>query len=305
MGYSYTVANPDHQVVLELYGEKASRGVELDSLEGFIEHFRRALREYERWTTAHEEEIGRSGQPKARTKRSTGFRLVFFKTGSGLATLEPTEAVEEDERLVAQEPPSLRNLRSLMEAVAEARPLSPPVVQSLAGARKSLGSEGRFGTRLPHQDDEPFYVDAAAIARLEEAVQPEPEIEDLTVVGKLHLLEFEEPMRVEVRAGNGINWACTYGSELKPLVLSLSESNVRAHGEGRKTGPKSGTMELRGIEPLPEPEQTELFTVEQVPTASLERAQGITRPQGLAALQDPQWVDDEASREYLALVEDS
>lgn len=296
------MAPSDYRVVLELHGSKAESGIELESLEGFIDHLRRALREYERWASAHEEEIGRSGQPKARTRRSTGFRLVYFKRGSGLATLEPTESAKEERQLVEEEPASLRNLRSLLEAIQEGRPLSPPVVQSLDGARKSLGSDGRFGAQLPSQHKVPFYIDAGAIQQLEEAVEPEPPTTDVTVFGKLHLLEFEEPMRVEVRAGNGINWACTYGPKLKPLVLSLAESNVRAYGAGRKTGPKSGVMELRDIEPLPEPEQTDLFTQNPISTADLRRGQGIVKPQGLAALQDRAWVDDEASREFVAIV---
>jgi hypothetical protein len=63
-------------------------------------------------------------------------------------------------------------------------------------------------------------------------------------------------------------------------------------------------MELREIEPLPKYEQTPLFTREAIPTGELERAQGVTRSQGLAALQDPEWVDDDASREYLSIVLD-
>lgn len=63
-------------------------------------------------------------------------------------------------------------------------------------------------------------------------------------------------------------------------------------------------MALREVESLPKFEQTMLFTTNAVPTAELEQQQGITRPQGLAALQDPEWVDDEASREYVAMVLD-
>jgi hypothetical protein len=299
------VATSDQRIVLELHGSKARRGVELDGLEGFIEHFRRALREFERSLSAHDEEIGRSGQPGTRTRRTTGFRLVEFKTGSGLATIEPSDVAGDEDRLLEQEPPSLRNLRLLMDSIKESKPLSPPVIQSLDGACKALGDEGHFGTRRPTEEKVPFFVDEETLQKLEAAVDPDPPARDVTVHGRLHLLEFEQPMRAEVRAADGVNWACTYDEELEPRVVGLAKSNVRAVGVGRRVGPKSGTMQLQRIDPLPETEQTSLFTVETIPTRELQKEQGVVQPQGLATLQDPDWVDDEASREYLAILDES
>jgi hypothetical protein len=306
MGYSYAVAASAHSVILELRGSKAKRGVDLDGFEGFIEHFRRALREFERWLSAHEEEIGRSGQPRSRTRRATGFRLVAFREGSGIATLEPLETPDEESQIMEDEPPSLRNLSLMMDAVQQRRPLATPVIESLDGARKSLGTNGRFGSRAPEEERVHFWVDEDAIRNLESEPEPEPEAKELVVTGKLHLLEFEQPMRVEVRAPTGVNWVCTYEPEMEQLVVSFAGQNVRARGIGRITGPKRGEMELLDLDPVLLPaEQPSLFTIEPIPTEELQREQGIVRPQGLAALQDPTWVDDDASREYVAILDEA
>jgi len=298
------VATSDQRIVLKLHGAKAKRGVELDGLEGFIESFRRALREFERSLSAREGELGRSGQPGTRSRAATGFRLVGFEIGSGKATLEPLEANSDESQLLTEDPASSRNLRMLLESARDGAPLAPQVIQSLDGARKALGEDGRFGARFSDQKHVQFYVDSEAIRKLESAGRPETEAREMTVSGRLHLIEVEEPGRVEIRAVDGVNWACVYDPSLKPAVLRLVESLVRVRGVGRRTAYNRGSLELLEIEPLPKFEQTPLFTREAIPTSELERQQGITRPQGLAALQDPEWVDDEASREYLSMVLD-
>jgi len=296
------VATPDQRIILELHGSKAQRGVELDGLEGFFDHFRRALREFERASSARAHEVGRTGQPGSVSKAVTGFRLVHFETGSGIAHLEPLDAPQNGNRLVPGEPPSSGNLRSLLEAVAAGRPLTPRVIESLDGARRALGDQGRFGVKFAAQNAPPTLIGAEQIQRLEAAVALETEPKQITVSGKLHLIEVEQPGKVEIRAGDGVNWIGSYDATLKPTVLGLVDSVVRARGLGRRTAHNRGSLELLGVEPLPKFEQTPLFTRETVPIAELERQQGITRPQGLAALQDPEWEDDEASREYLSLV---
>jgi hypothetical protein len=298
------VAESDQRIVLTLCGSKAERGVELDGLEVFIEHFRRALREFERTLSAREQEVGRTGQPGSRSKWATGFRLVHFEIGSSVAQLEPMELSEADDQLLPTEPVSSENLRSLLEAVEMERALSPRVIESLDGARKALGRDGRFGVRFSSQK-KPFFVGAAQIQRLDAAATQETEPKEVTVSGKLHLIETEQPERVEIRAGDGVNWACTYDDDLEERVSALVRSLVRAQGIGKRTAYNRGSMHLREIEPLPKFEQTPLFTRETIPTRQLERQQGITRPQGLAALQDPEWVDDKASREYLAILDES
>ena len=294
----------EQRITLELHGSKAEGGVELDGLEGFIDQFRRALREFERTLSAREHEVGRTGQPGSRTKAATGFRLVAFRIENpGVAELEPLELAEPERQLLATEPASSENLRHLLEAVGAERPLSPRVIEALDGARKSLGRGGRFGVAFGPKES-PFYVDGERIQRLHAATTLETEPKEITVSGRLHLIEVEQPGKVEVRATDGVNWTCTYDPALKPTVLRLVDSLVRARGLGRRTAHNRGSMELREVELLPKFEQTPLFTREPVPTAELERQQSITRPQGLAALKDPDWVDDEASREYLSIVLD-
>jgi len=64
----------DQRVVLDLHGTRALAGVEIDALEGFLRHFRTALREYDRWcrgTLAR-----RGGHPDARDLAAT-IRMSF------------------------------------------------------------------------------------------------------------------------------------------------------------------------------------------------------------------------------------
>lgn len=295
----------NQRITLELHGSRTVRGVALDGLEGFIDQFRRALREFERTASAREHEIGRTGSPGSRTKAATGFRLVNFRVENpGVAELEPLELTDAEDQLVATEPASSQNLRQLLEAVSAERALSPRVIEALDGARKHLGHDGRFGFVFGPPKTSPFYVDGARIARLQAAATLDTESKEIRVTGRLHLVGVEEPGKVEVRASDGVNWTCTYDPALKETVKRHLDSVVIARGVGRRTAYNRGSMELRGVEPLPKFEQTLLFTTHAVPTAELEEQQGITRPQGLAALQDPNWVDDEASREYLAMVFD-
>lgn len=298
------MATPDQRIVLTLCGENAKRGVALDGLETFIDEFRRALREFERTLSAREHEVGRMGQPGGRSKAATGFRLVHFKIGSGIAELEPIELDGIGEQLAPTEPASSQNLRLLLEAVRDRRPMSPRVVDALDGARKALGGDGSFGVEFASRKGSTVYVDKQQIERLEAAASYAVEPREMMVSGMLHLIETEQPGKVEIRATDGVNWTATYDPSLKPTVLRLVDSVIRANGVGAITAHNRGQMELRAVELLPKFEQTDLFTREQIPTAELERQQGISRPQGLVAFQDPDWVDDEASRDYLAMVLD-
>jgi len=103
--YTGTVEASGQRITLELHGSKAEGGVELDGLEGFIDQFRRALREFERTLSAREHEVGRTGQPGGRTRAATGFRLVHFRVENpGVAELEPLELTDPERQLVAAEP---------------------------------------------------------------------------------------------------------------------------------------------------------------------------------------------------------
>lgn len=123
----------------------------------------------------------------------------------------------------------------------------------------------------------------------------------LTVRGRLHLIETEETgRRVAVRAQDGVDWSCTYGDVLERKVKTLIDSLVQISGEGRRVTPATGRLVAESIEPLAQHEQNELFTTEPVALNDLQREQGVAAPQGLAALTDTEWVDDDAARRFLA-----
>jgi hypothetical protein len=58
-------------------------------------------------------------------------------------------------------------------------------------------------------------------------------------------------------------------------------------------------MSIERIEPVDEADQTALFTPAPVSEDELLARQGITAPQGIDALSDPEW-DDDADDAYLA-----
>lgn len=292
------------QIILRLHGSKAVEGVELDGLEGFIENFRRALREYERSIAGGPEEAGRSGNPGVRSRLATGLRLVAFETGSGVAALEalPMDPSEQDE-LMGEEPQSLHYLRQMFERTSNGDGLTAPVIDALEKARKALGADGSYSAEAPADGFDEIVITESSIDELRRVeVEAVAAARDYTVIGRLHLIETESPPRIEIRTTDGLNWHCTIEADAKPAMLSMLESLVRAHGVGTITSPTRGEIHLDGIEPIPEIEQTELFTQERVPEARLEARHGIDGPQGLGALMDAEWVDDDAAREFLSIV---
>jgi hypothetical protein len=60
-------------------------------------------------------------------------------------------------------------------------------------------------------------------------------------------------------------------------------------------------MELRDLGPLPEHEQTDLFSMALIPAEELEKAQGITGPQGLK-VEPSEQPDEDAADRYLAIM---
>jgi hypothetical protein len=93
--------------------------------------------------------------------------------------------------------------------------------------------------------------------------------------------------------------ACTYPDALHPVVLPVIEKLVRVEGEGRRMSQAAGRLRIRSVEEVAEPAQDSLFTVETVPLARLRLEQRIDTPQGLGALVDEEWADDEQSRLFL------
>ena len=310
-------------VIIDLHGSKAVEGVELYSLQRWAEHFRRALRDFERSESAGREPVKRTGRPGPISDISTAFRLVHFKKGSGIATLEPLEPPEtvgpvealigqldmdpaDAEEAAVSEPPAIRNLRALMEAV-EVGQVDPAVVEALEDSRKAVGEDGCYGIKFSHHSNGRTSIDTDTIQRLRAATADEPPPTDPTeiaVSGLLHLIEVEEPERVAIRDNAGVDWECTFEPELESKVLGLVKSHVRAVGTGERTKPRGGQMHLRDIQEVavPRDEQSSLFTFERVPVEELEAEQGIHGPQGLAATVDPDWANDEQDRAYLAYV---
>jgi hypothetical protein len=295
----------DQSVIIDLHGSKAVRGVELDGFQRWVDHFRRALRDFERSRSTRQEPVKRTGTPGRVSDISTAFRLVHFKRGSGIAKLEPIDVPASDEQLgVAQEPPALQNLKSLVEAVKAER-VDSSVVDALEDARKAVGDDGHYGIRFAADPNGRTPIDRETVERLHAAAsanEPEPEARPVSVIGLLHLIEVESPERVAIRDRDGRDWVCTFEPDLEQRVLSLVKSIVWAKGTGEHTSGKAGRMHLADIEVVPQHKQSALFTFERVPADELDARQGVSAPQGLAATVDPEWADDEQDRAYLALV---
>lgn len=286
-------------IVLDLHGTKAPRGVDLDGLQGFIKHFRAALRDYDRSASARDHEVGRGGQPGARSKAVTAFRVVRLSIGSAVMELQEVSDLSDGLPLPI-DGTATANLFGFLDAI-EREELDPGVVDSLEAARRALGADGSFGVE-PEGRRAKVTIDAPCIERIRNAVSVEPQSHPVTVSGRLHLIEVEEPFRVEIRATDGVNWTCTYDDDLEPVVLSLVKNVVWARGVGRRLKGNRGSMELREIRDLPRFEQSPLFTEKRVPDDELDRSQGVVAPQGLRAVQDDEAVDDEASRAFLDFI---
>ncbi len=293
------------KIVLDLHGARARKGVDVDALENFFEHFRSALRE---WSRANEGTIARKGgRPYAREAATAAFRLIEFRTGSGIATLAPSlPPSDADDDLTlddGDETLAVRTLRSLMQAIEHETPLPDPVVESLSNARRSIGDDGSFGVDFAADPKmQRVVVDERRIERLR---QPTPDATDTTisVTGRLHLIEADLPnRRVGIRAPDGTDWTCTYPDDLHPVVTKLVERLVRIRGIGRRTTQQTGRLRIDWLEEVVEHEQDALFTIEPVPVEQLRAEQHIAGPQSLAGLVDDEWQDDEQGRRYLEAV---
>jgi hypothetical protein len=190
-----------------------------------------------------------------------------------------------------------------LEAVEVAEVIAP-VASALGRARKAIGDDGLFGVKLRSRPNGRVPIDAETIERLQAAAIPEPVPGDveLSVSGVLHLVEVYEPLHVVIRSPDGIDWTCQYDPPLEPEILRLVKSLVWATGVGRRTGTTTGSLRLRTIQAVPTPEQTSLFTLLPIPADELAREQGIHGPQGLEALGDPDWADDDHDRAFLAFI---
>lgn len=293
------MARRSRNIILSLDGERAKRGIELDGLERFIEAFRSALRDFERSATAREYQIGRGGHPDARSMAATNFRLVGFRKGSAILELEEPPLADEKALQIPTDGTATQNLKNLLDGI-EAGTLDAAVVDDLEEARRAIGDDGWFDVKVPKRRKRGV-VDATTITRLRKTSQVKRSPSETTVFGRLHLIETETP-RVEIRATDGYNWACTYPETLEPTILGLIKRQVRATGLGVRERANRGTLEIAEIEPLPEFEQTPLFSPRPVPTDELEREQRIEGPQGLGSLSLEELPNDEAIDRYLAAI---
>jgi hypothetical protein len=289
-------------ITLRLEGARARRGVVLSDFETFIDSFLAALRDFDR--DRRGEPTKKSGHPEARAAAVTSFRLVGFREGSGIATIEPELALadEDSESLVDSEPLQMANLRALLSTVEREEPLPDSVTDSLEKAVRSAGEDGTLSVEVPKPGDAsmnciPVLIDAERIARIRAAKQTPPPRLVTSISGRLHQVDFE-PDKLAIRASDGVDWICSFPDELESLVEVLVNRFVWATGSGTLQSPRRGSMQLAGIKAVEEGIQTGLFSGEPISEDDLAKAQNVTGPQGLDAVGVPEWTD--ADDAYLA-----
>lgn len=289
-------------VVLDLHGSRAQEGVDIDALESFLGHFRGALREYAR---AGQGAISRKGgRPYARESAAAAFRLTELHAGSAIATLVPSVPGDSDGADLLlddrSEALAVATLRGLLDAVDADERLPDSVVEALSSARRAIGDDGSFGVKITDARQIPrLLIDEERMERLQRPA-PGPTDVAVSLTGRLHMIEADPPnRRVGVRAQDGVDWTCTYPDHLHTLVTTLIERLVWVTGSGRRLTAATGRLCIDGLDPIAEYPQDALFTVETIPVDQLRAEQQITQPQGLGALVDEHWTDDEESRRFL------
>lgn len=286
----------DTPITLTIRGARAERGVSLSDFESFIENFLGALRDYDR--ARRGAPTRKSGHPDRRAEAVTAFRLVGFQTGSGVATIEPELVrVADDQLPVGDVPVSLVTLRALAGDLIAERTVPDPVLDALRRACRSVGADGSVEIALTGDANAPLTVDCALLDRV--ALATETGTDDLvsSISGRLHLLDLE-PDRLGIRTASGVEWSCRYPEALEERVKAMLDRIVWAEGDGKLTSPLRGSMTIERIESV-DVEQSTLFTATPVDEDELLARQGISAPQGLAALSYADW-DDETDDAYLA-----
>lgn len=299
-------SNDGERIVLELTGAAAQRGIALPNFESFLEHFRRALVDFDRAGRA--ERTKRGGRPTTREEQIAAFRLVGLRPGSAIVEMEPIAPEDAGEQqALPSELLALANLRALLAAVQDPEAaVEPDVTESLSAARRALGHDGRIavvvespGGREPPQR---VVIDARLVDDLD-ARRPRRRRTADRITGWLHMVDVEEPPKVGIRTSAGLEWVCRYDDDLEPLVLGLLKRNVWARGHGVLTSPRRGEFKIEEIEAIDEYLQTELFEYERRPLGELRAEQDVDAPQGWNVFADPEWDDDdEASARFLETV---
>lgn len=306
--YSWDVMS-EHtdSITLRLEGERAQRGISLSDFEAFIDSFISALRDFDR--DRRGAPTRKSGHPEARAEAVAAFRLVGFREGSAVATIEPeTPALDDEiEPILDVEPIQVSTLRSLLSTVEDEAAMPDSVTDALEKAVRSAGEDGSLTVEFDArgEDGDPplaVRIDAARIERIRATHQaPEPQIVSM-VSGRLHQVDFE-PDKLAIRASDGVDWSCSFPEELEKQVELLVNRIVWASGEGKLQGPRRGTMALATIRAVEQGIQTRLFSGEPISDTELAAAQGITAPQGIDALGVENWGD--ADEAYLAALTES
>lgn len=293
-------------ITLRLEGTRARRGVSLSDFETFIESFIAALRDFDR--DRRGTPTRKSGHPEVRAEAVTAFRLVGFREGSAIATIEPElgDAQEEMERIVDAEPIQLTNLYTLLASVEQEEALPESVSEALEKAVRAAGEDGSLsvefsGTKAGRFTGRPVRIDVGRIKRIRAAREAPVPKSVTSISGRLHQVDFE-PDRLAIRSSDGVDWSCDFPESLEQQVEALVNRLVWAAGAGSLSSPQRGRMKLSDIKGIEQGLQTGLFSGEPVSHAELAAAQGIAGPQGLDALGIEQWTD--ADEAYLAALTD-
>lgn len=290
-----------NQIKLRLEGSRAAHGIALSSFESFIENFLSAVRAYARDRAGAE---GRKpGRPEAQFSAVAAFRLVEFREGSAIATVEPDLGAYSDETdaLVDVEPLQVSNLRSLLSDLEQERPLPETVYVPLGKAIRAAGDDGILSVESDSEAFRPLSgsvtIDSFRLERIRAVSEAPPTPVISSISGRLHQVDFE-PDKLAIRASDGVDWVCEYPAGLEQRVETLVNRLVEASGSGRLESPTRGKMELDSIQAIEQGIQGGLFSGEPISDRDLAEAQGITKPQGLDTFAAPEWTD--ADEEYLA-----
>ncbi len=296
----------ENSIEIRIEGVKAKAGVVLADFESFIDNFLSALRDYDR--DQRGAPTKKAGHPEARAAAVTSFRLVAFRQGSGIATIEPEvgEVDEQAGQMIEGEPIQMSNLRSLLSSIENGSELSESVAESLERARRSVGDDGSVAIDFPgnvEPDNSPrtILIDAARLEQIPRTrlIQVSQGVDSIS--GRLHKVDFE-PDSLAIRTSDGVDWSCRFPETLESEVEALVNRLVWVSGIGQLLSPKKGTMELESIRPIEHGTQTSLFAAGQgVSVEELAKAQKIQGPQGLNAVGLPDWTDaDDAYLEALS-----
>ncbi|MGD0272912.1 MAG: hypothetical protein ABSB96_04185 [Gaiellaceae bacterium] len=170
----------------------------------------------------------------------------------------------------------------MLNALDAEEELGREVVDALGAARRKLGSQGVIDiTAALRGKKQSVRLDDNKIARLS-APQPRTAAGEVTVSGRLHMIDTEPPIKVAIRGGDGIDWRCKFPEALEAKVRDLLDRNVWARGQGKRTGALTGALEIDEVHPVDEFSQTSFFVFEHPALSALREAQGIFSPQGQA-----------------------